>query len=166
MNHPAIAKASVVVSFPPTQRFVSGLVRWLTDFCVLSSEDTETISRLQMAVNELVENLVKYGNAENVTVEVELDQVDGSSVVRVRTRNTASPERLEHVVRLLTDLRDTPDPIAYYDQLILESAPRAGVSGLGLARIRAEGDLNLDFEVVGQELSVAIETRLTSGIAK
>ena len=47
------------------------------------------------------------------------------------------------------------DPVVYYDQLIAESAPRSGGSGLGLARIRAEGELDLDFAIDGNELTIS-----------
>lgn len=162
MRGPAIAKAAVFISFSPSQRFIDGIVKWLTDFCHLTMQDLEGVSRMQLAVNELIENVVKYGTNPSVGVEVELESTPEWSVLRLKTRNTAAPERLRDAVRLLTELRDAPDPVAFYDKLVLESAPKQGVSGLGLARIRAEGELELDFEVVGEELCVSVEAKFKS----
>lgn len=153
----AIASAAVFLAFEPSAGFVRRVIRWLTDFCQLTLRDLELVARLRLAVNELVENVVKYGMQPNVRVEVELLERDGATVLRLSTRNRANPEYLERAVHLLTQLRAAEDPIAYYDQLVRETAPKAGMSGLGLARIRAEGDLQLDFAVDGDELRIWVE---------
>src|SRR5690606_4190341 len=137
--------------------FMQRVIRWLTDFCQLTLADLELVARLRLAVSELVENVVKYGMQPNVRVEVELIERDGRPVLRLGTRNRTSADSLQRAIELLSELKSAPDPVAYYDQLVLESAPRAGVSGLGLARIRAEGELDLDFKVEGDELSIWVE---------
>ena len=43
-----------------------------------------------------------------------------------------------------------------YDRMIEESAPLEGVSGLGLARIRAEGGLDFDYTIEGDELTLIV----------
>lgn len=153
----AIASAAVFLAFEPSAGFVRRVIRWLTDFCQLTLRDLDLVARLRLAVNELVENVVKYGMQPNVRVEVELLERDGATVLRLSTRNHASPEYLERAVHLLTQLKAAEDPVAYYDQLVRETAPKAGISGLGLARIRAEGDLELDFAVDGNELRIWVE---------
>src|SRR4051812_7477435 len=137
----AIASAAVFLAFEPSAAFMQRVIRWLTDFCQLTLADLEMVARLRLAVSELVENVVKYGMQPNVSVEVALIERDGAALLRLGTRNRASPEYLERAVELLTELKNAPDPIAYYDALVRESAPKVGMSGLGLARIRAEGDL-------------------------
>jgi hypothetical protein len=151
-----IASASVFLAFEPSQRFVSRIVQWVTDFCHLVLQDMDVVARLHLAVHELVENLVKYGVHASVSLDVELERIGGVSLLRLRTSNCAAPERLAAAVRILEGLRDAKDPVAYYDRLVLESAPLEGVSGLGLARIRAEGDLDLDFKVDGDRLTISV----------
>jgi hypothetical protein len=160
---PPIAHASIQLAFEPSPRFVKRIVQWLTDFCRMTLEDVELVSRLHLAAHELVENIVKYGVSETVRLDLEVNRVDDALVLRLRTTNAAAPERLANAVRILQGLRDAEDPVAYYDQLVKESAPKEGVSGLGLARIRAEGDLDLDFEVKNNELSILLETRVREG---
>ena len=162
---PAIAHASVYLAFEPSQRFVRKIVQWITDFCELSLQDNDVVYRVHMAIHELAENLVKYGTSTSVRLDVEVERAEGGSVLRLRTRNSAAPESLAEAVRILQGLRDADDPVAYYDQLVLASAPKEGVSGLGLARIRAEGDLDLDFEVDGNQLCIVVEAKLPDEVS-
>ena len=153
----AIARAAVFLAFEPSPAFMQRVIRWLTEFCQLTLADLEMVARLRLAVSELVENVVKYGMQPNVSVEVELIERDGAPLLRLGTRNRTSPEYLERADRLLSQLKSADDPVAFYDALVRESAPRVGVSGLGLARIRAEGELDLDYKIDGDELWIWVE---------
>lgn len=162
----AVASTSVVLAFEPSQRLAERIVTWVTDFCELSLQDIRLGARLHLAAHELVENLVKYGKESSVRLDVEVERVERASILRLRTCNAAAPERLDEAVRILTGLRDAEDPVAFYDQLVLESAPRQGVSGLGLARIRVEGELDLDFRVDGNQLSIVVQTTFPDEVTK
>jgi hypothetical protein len=153
----AMARAAVFLAFEPSPAFMQRVIRWLTDFCQLTLADLEMVARLRLAVSELVENVVKYGMQPNVSVEVELIEREGKPLLRLGTRNRTSPEYLERAERLLSQLKSADDPVAFYDSLVRESAPRVGVSGLGLARIRAEGELELDYKIEGDELWIWVE---------
>ena len=163
---PSLARASVYLAFEPSQRFVKKIVQWITDFCEMSLQDMDVVYRVHMAIHELAENLVKYGTSSSVRLDVEVERGEGGSVLRLRTTNSASPERLAEAVRILQGLRDADDPVAYYDQLVLASAPKEGVSGLGLARIRAEGDLELDFKVDGDQICIVVEAKLPNEVPR
>src|SRR5688572_15085375 len=138
------------------------IANWLIDFCQMAIEDLETTSRLHMAAHELVENVLKYGSTPEVGLEFELERGEQHSIVRLRTRNTAEPQQLEEVIRRVRELRTAPDPVAYYDRLIRSTAPLTGMSGLGLARIRAEAGLDVDCSVEGQEVSIVVQTTMRS----
>jgi hypothetical protein len=138
------------------------IANWLIDFCQMAIEDLETTARLHMAAHELVENVLKYGSSPEVGLEFELERGDSRSIVRLRTRNTAAPEQLREVTRRVSELKAAPDPVAYYDRLIRSTAPMAGMSGLGLARIRAEAGLDVDCSVEGREVSIVVQTTMRS----
>jgi len=138
------------------------IANWLIDFCQMTIGDRETTSRLHMAAHELVENVLKYGSTPEVGLEFELERGADGSIVRLRTRNTAAPEQLEEVTRRIMELRAATDPIAYYDQLIRATAPMVGMSGLGLARIRAEAGLDVDCSVSGREVSIVVQATMRS----
>jgi hypothetical protein len=156
----SVANASVSMGFNPPHSFVQRTITWLTEFCQLTINDLDLVSRMEIAVAELVENVVKYGMTANARVDVALEHRGSVVYLRIETRNAAPPEDIERAVELLTEIRDSKDPVAYYDQLILAVAPvrTKGVSGLGLARIRAEGELELDFRVDGNMLTICVET--------
>lgn len=155
-----MASAEVCLTFEPSRAFIQRVVQWLTDFCHLTLRDAEAVSRLELAVNELVENVVKYGIKPDVRVAIDLEKRDSHTILRLTTSNNAEPERLARATKLLTEIRAAEDPEAYYDQLIIETAPLEGVSGIGLARIRAEADLNLDFRVHGNRLEITVEAEI------
>ncbi len=75
--------------------------------------------------------------------------------MKISARNEASPERLREVERRLFELKAASDHrLKHYDELICETAMVEGVSGLGLARVRAEGGLDVDYTIEGNELTI------------
>jgi hypothetical protein len=152
------ARAAISLAIPNSRGLVARVAAWLTDFFELTLQDEEVASRLHMAAYELIENVLKYGDRPELDLELELVRSADAATLRLKAHNTTSPERLEEVVRRLEELRAAKDPVAYYDRLVRESAPMSGCSGLGLARIRAEGYLGIDFKVEGQRLSIEVET--------
>jgi hypothetical protein len=150
------AQILVRLQFFPSERLVASVARLVADFCRATLDDVETTSRFHLATYELVENLVKYSSGKSASVEVELEERERTlRTLTVRARNKTTPEQLEEVKQRLGALQSADDPVVYYDQLIAEAAPRSGGSGLGLARIRAEGDLELDFAIEGDELTIS-----------
>ncbi len=160
----------VRLQFFPSERVVAGVARLVADSCRAVFDDVETTSRFYLATYELVENLVKYSSGTSACVELELEGQDAAvSMLTIRARNRGTPERLNAVRERLTALRSAEDPVVYYDHLIAESAPRSGTSGLGLARLRAEAELDLDFAIVGEELTVSARApiaRRTSAVER
>ena len=130
------------------------IANWLIDFCQMAIEDLETTSRLHMAAHELVENVLKYGSSPEIGLEFELERGDTRSIVRLRTRNTAAPEQLLEVARRVSELKAAADPVAYYDRLIRSTAPIVGTSGLGLARIFVEANMDVEIELTDERVCI------------
>jgi hypothetical protein len=113
-----------------------------------------------MVAHELAENIAKYSTAPEVTLEVDLSKDGAGRALTIRTRNRASPERLADVARRMRELALADNPDALYDRLLEESLAVEGVSGLGLARIRAESGLDLEYSIEGDELTVMVKALL------
>jgi hypothetical protein len=158
-----IAHAFVTMTPSPPHSFVQNAIGWLTEFSQLTVRDQDMAARVRIAVAELTENVVKYGREQGARVDVALEQRLGGLYLIVETTNSAPERHIERAVELLTGIRDSEDPVAFYDQLILAVAPTrdVGVSGLGLARIRAEGELDIDFRLEGDRLTIFAETPIT-----
>lgn len=143
-------------SFRPNADVVTLLSRLVGDVCRLELADADISDRFRMAAHELGENITKYSTASEVSLELELAEKEGFYVLSVRTKNRTSPERLADVSRRLREIIAAPDPGALYDRLLERSVELDGVSGLGLARIRAEGGVTLVYSIDGDELTVTV----------
>jgi two-component sensor histidine kinase len=151
------AALSVSMSPFPDARLVTALSRLVSEYCRMVLEDADAASRFHMAAHELVENVAKYSTGSRMRLEVELGEAGGSHVMRVRVCNETSAQQLREVEKRLTELAAAENPVKLYDRLIRETAPISDVSGLGLARIRAEAELELDYRVEGNELTISVQ---------
>ncbi|WP_437774814.1 hypothetical protein [Sorangium sp. So ce1097] len=142
------------ITFFPTERMANSVLRLVSSFCSMVVDDANVCSRFYMAAHELAENIIKYSSGPRVSLELALDERDGACVMKICARNEASPERLREVERRLFELKTASDPVKHYDDLIIETAMVEGVSGLGLARVRAEGGLDVDYRIEGNELTI------------
>jgi hypothetical protein len=57
----------------------------------------------------------------------------------------------------MRELMLTQDPDALYDEWLARSLAAEGVSGLGLARIRAESGLRFEYTIEGDELTIVVK---------
>lgn len=112
---------------------------------------------ITLAAHELVENIIKYGASGPRRLTVQLDS--RKREVRVVTANEATPAQIVRLRSKMDRICDTTDPEHLYDQFIAESADTEE-SGLGLIRIRAEADMDLSYEVVGQTVRIQATMRL------
>jgi hypothetical protein len=162
-----IAHAFVTMTPSPPSAFLQNAICWLTEFSQLTVRDQDMAARVRIAVAELTENVVKYGRNQGARVDVALEQRGGALYMVVETTNSAPERHIERAVEILTGIRDSEDPVAFYDQLILAVAPtrEVGVSGLGLARIRAEGELHIDYRLEGDRLTIFAETPIAGSHA-
>jgi hypothetical protein len=147
----------ICLSFFPNEYLVSAVSQLVSDFCQIGLRDLDISSRFHMAAHELAENITKYSTASRVSLEVELAETGGVHTLSVRTKNQASPDRLAELRTRLEELKTTQDPMGLYDRMIEQTAPLEGVSGLGLARIRAEGGLDFDYRINGNELTLVVQ---------
>jgi hypothetical protein len=148
----------ISISFFPNEYLVSAISQLVSNFCQIGLRDLDISSRFHMAAHELAENITKYSTASRVSLEVELAETGGVHTLSVRTCNQAAPERLEELEKRLEELKTTEDPVGLYDRMIEQSAPLEGVSGLGLVRIRAEGGLDFDYRIEGNEVTLVVQS--------
>ncbi len=155
-------RATLAVSMTsfPSSRIVAAVSSLISEFCRVLLDDADLAARFHMAAQELAENLTKYSSGPLVSLRAELIGSDDSAILRLEAKNQSSPEQLQAVERRLRELTNASDPTELYDRLIRETAPLDNVSGLGLARIRAEGELNVDYSIEGDELTVYVHASI------
>lgn len=152
------ANATLVVTMSafPGERMVTAVSSLVSEFCKTLLWDRDIADRFHMAAQELAENLVKYSSGSEVSLTAELIAGEDNTVLQLAARNHSTKEQLDAVELRLRELTTTDDPVELYDRLIRETAPLEDGSGLGLARIRAEAELDVDYSIVGTELTISV----------
>lgn len=117
--------------------------RFVTDFYDRTLADPDACSRLALATHELMENAVKYAHDGMATVRIEVSVRKSSAHIRIRTRNRAAEQDAAYIRRTISELRSSADPNLYYLDVIRRNARRKDGSGLGLARIAAEAEMQV-----------------------
>jgi hypothetical protein len=136
-----VIAASIRWTVPPPVALASRMRELLSGIYkdLLEPEEMHSVA---MAAHELIENLVKYSASGTSSFDVEICDGSGRARVCLRTRNRASAHDADRVRDLVERLSSSPDPMLVYDELVATSPRRAG-SGMGLARICAEGEMNM-----------------------
>jgi hypothetical protein len=145
------------VSFRPNVELISTVRRFTEAFSDQLIDDREMAERVALAAHELLENAAAYAADGETSVRVEVH----AEYLAVRTWNRASPERIAELVERIDALRDSDDPARYYLTMMEETAFRSDGSGLGLARIRAEADMTITYELEAD--SVCVQARVLVG---
>jgi hypothetical protein len=151
-------RAAIRLDFVPEMRLIWRTSRYVRDFYGNVLADPDACARVMLAAHELLENAAKYSVDGHGQLEIEVVERDGQAFVRIATSNMASADRLAELRRFFDESGRTPDPIALYDQMIARTAQRTDGSGLGLARIRAEGEMTLSHSVEGDTVTIVAET--------
>lgn len=131
----------------------------VVDVCSEYLDSFDTTQQLVVAVQELLENLVKYSESGSAELDFELGVVDGQPTAKIGTMNRASAAHLSEAKRMLERTIAAPDPLELFQALLATSGERKG-SGLGLVRLRAEAGLALSFAVEHDRLRIEARRRV------
>ncbi len=146
--------------FQPSVALVSTVRRFVTDFYRELFLDVDVSHKLAMATHEMLENTVHYSVDCRSELVISLHRLGTQYVVTIRTKNRANEERLTKVRAALEEVVGAHDPASLYNELVRRAAKRRdGGSGLGLGRIRAEGDLELSYAIEGDTVVITAEGR-------
>jgi len=162
-----VAQLTVTMTAHSNSRVVAALSTLVSEFCRGLISDPSMISRFHMAAQELAENLIKYSVGHDLKLDAALMGPRDNAILRLRATNRSSPAQLDQVERRLAALVKASDATAHYDRLIRETVPCETGSGLGLARLRAEGELNVDYSISGDQLTISVHAAVepTKGLA-
>jgi anti-sigma regulatory factor (Ser/Thr protein kinase) len=99
--------------------------------------------RVAMAAHELLDNARKYSSAEKATVRLELASTDDEPTVTLSVRSRSADAQKEALSKVVSEIATARDAWEFYLAAMQRSLGAGERSGIGLARIRAEGQMRL-----------------------
>jgi len=154
----AQAPTSFELSFRPNVELISIVRRFVSDFYERMVEDRDAVSRMALATHELLENAVKYSSDGATDLSITFAPGDPSSMVSIRLSNRASAENIAGIADIFADMEKQADPFAHYQAVMAKSAKRKVGSGLGLVRVRAEGEMTMSHTIEDDRVTILAQT--------
>jgi two-component sensor histidine kinase len=114
--------------------------------------DPDAVFRVSLAVHELLENASKYAIGDKTGLSVHFDS-DGPTA-SIRLTNQTTPQHIARLRSCIDEIQASTEPFELYQTLMRRSFGIQEESGLGLVRIRAEGELNLSLEIDGNMVTI------------
>jgi hypothetical protein len=147
----APGSAYVELNFRPNVQLVSVVRRFVSEFYQRTLGDPDGSSRVALATHELLENAVKYSKDGETTIRIEVSATGTPRPVTIMLRNRAEESHIASIREIVDGVAAATDAFAYYQQLLLTKAKKREGSGLGLARICAEGEMKITYRVDGED---------------
>jgi hypothetical protein len=116
--------------------------------------DDDAVFRVAMAAHELLENAAKYASDGKARLVLEVSPQGPDAAVRVAVTNNASEENIRNLRMCYAEMNAAADPMAHYFALMRRNAREGALSRLGLARIRAEGEMDIAVDIAGATVKV------------
>ena len=146
----------VHLHFKPLWLYVDAVREFCAFFARATFEDAGVGERVRLVVHELVENGIRHGDERELDLRVERD---GDAFV-VSVTNTA---REEQVVAFESAFRASQEgtPVEAFTKAVQASITLpSGRGGLGLSRVRFEGDVTMSFERQPEAVRVVARGRI------
>ena len=146
--------------FRPNIKLVSTVRRFTGEFYRRVLVDQELASRLALATHELLENAVAYAQDDETAIRIEVE----GDLLSVRTWNKGTAERIAAIKTNIDRVMAAPDPDLYYQEQMLVASKRTDGSGLGLARVRNEAEMQLSYEIDKDKVCIRAVTKIVGRV--
>lgn len=135
----------VFMRFRPMWAYITGTREFCRFFCATTFDQPDVAERVQLVIQELLENAVKY-SSDSATCDVELAITElGSKEIEIAVSNFGSPNAL---VKLSAELARIAllSPEEAYVSAVQRAAtlPDGSSAEMGLARVRFEGRVDIE----------------------
>jgi hypothetical protein len=131
----------------PTRRYVEDTLERLSD-------DVDFVGRVGLVTHELIENATKYAT-EGARIGFTMclgGSPDGSLVIRLT--NPTSPQHIDRLKQFVAEIDGAEDAMTLYMDMMCRGPFDKSASGLGLARICAEGESRLALVVTAETATI------------
>jgi hypothetical protein len=148
------------LNFRPNFELITIVRRFVSDFYDRMLDDADGVSRVALATHELLENAVKYSSDGATSLSIRVDHEGAESVVSIRISNRATKENLEALSAMFEEMARAPDPFQHYQAVMERVAKRKEGSGLGLVRVRAEGEMTMSHTIDDDCVCILAQTHV------
>jgi hypothetical protein len=142
---------------------VSIIRRFVEELYEQVFDDRDVVSRIALAAHELLENAVKYSYDGEARIRIGLAEHGTTTRVAIEVTNHATADDLRTLRTAIAEMDGAGDPLVHYQTLLRRSAKRRDGSGLGLARVVAEGEMSLALAVEEDRVSLRAEMVVEGG---
>lgn len=142
----------------PHPRMVSIVRRFVEESFEKLVGDPQAIFQVSLAVHELLENAAKYSSGEEAELQVQFSIKD--KLARIELTNLSTPQHIARLKACVEEIQKSSHPFELYQTMMRKTHGAKNESGLGLARIRAEGELDLSIEISGQAVTIIASSPL------
>jgi anti-sigma regulatory factor (Ser/Thr protein kinase) len=153
------------LSLEPNPRMVSIVRRFVEETFEKLVGDPDAIFRISMAAHELLENGAKYAVGRRAVLRVVLEEKPSGASAQIAITNETTAQHIDRLRLRVAEISAAPDPFVLYQDLMRRSSRMREESGLGLARIRAEGEMTLALEVAGSTVTIVASADVPEGLA-
>ena len=148
------ARTYLELSFHPTIDLISSTRRFVCAYYEPLLADADLVSRIGLAMHELLENILKYASDGRAVASVRLDGDGDARTLSITTTSIISAERRAGLEELFAEMAATNDPLAFYQRTMHRARHRRQGSGLGLARVWAEAEMALTADFFGETVTI------------
>jgi hypothetical protein len=150
--------ACIELASAPSVPFITSTRRFVEEFFADFIDQPDETSRLALTAHELLENLAKHSSGGAIKLEISLALRGRQGIGQIRTRNRTDLFHRRDLADRIRQIRAAEDPFAVYVECLARTSDRPESSGLGLARIRAEAEMSLSYEIRGTAVTIVAET--------
>lgn len=142
------------IGFRPTIATINEARRLVTTVFGPVVDDPDVAARIALATHELLENGLKYSLDGSTVIRVQVSHDRGPRTITIETRNLVSSERQAGLIEVFAEMRRFGNADEYYQFTMKRTRGSRHASGLGLARIWAEAEMELSCCCEGEEARV------------
>lgn len=157
---------SFELRFRPSVALIQIVRRFVGDFYDRVLGDPDAVSRVALATHELLENAVKYSLDGETSLSIHVDPEDDARRVTIRLSNRATETDVVALREIFDEMTIFPDPFEQYRTAMERTARCTTRSGLGIVRVRAEGEMIMRYTIEGDAVTIVAETRVAPADAQ
>lgn len=139
----------VYIRFRPIWTYLDGVREFCRFFCATTFASDDVAERMQLVIQEALENAVRYARSEAPDLEISIE-TDGKQII-LAVESEPDARHLHRLWQEIDYMRTTSAEAGFQQALVRATESwDAGPPGLGLARMRFEGHMGLSVEELGK----------------